>query len=677
MSNDNPKVKILVSYHKPSVLLKDEVLTPIHVGRALATESSKDGNISGKDYQWMLDNMIGDDTGDNISNLNREFCELTAVYWAWKNYDKLENPDYIGFMHYRRHLNFNLDKVYDENKWRQIYNKFIDDDYTEKYHLKAQYIKDVVKNYDLLTVKKMLVTIYGDQNNYEQFKRTSNITFKDYDTALKILENKYPEYKDDIDNFNNSTETYYTNIFIMKKELFFQYSKIIFDVLFELKNNIVMYNYSIPEKRIIGEVAERLFSIYLYNLYRTSNYHIIELQRTMVGNTDIFIELKPKYKNSISICLYSNNNSISYLSVLINSIIKTSNSNSYYEIYIIDDDISSTNKEKILYMSKDNIYINFINIKLYTKDFLKHRKEFEDIKDIYKYYVFFIADIFRNFDKVIYLDINTLICKDISMLYNYSNDKMIYACQDLNIIKNLFSERKLSGNWNDYIFNYLNIENIDNYFQSNVILFDIKKCIKFNLLIKCLNKLKELTNIKNCFQDILNVVCQNNTYILDLSWNLQYSFLYEKDIIKKLPSNIYSQYISASKNINILNYNSNDKPWNNINLEQSYMWWEHARSTPFYENILLNNVKIQNNIYTNNYYTKDRFSIGDFIFSILNEKTYIYITILGIKITLKKQTLSDDSNYFNKKLDKLFSIYENKKRTRVTIFGIKIFHKIK
>ncbi|EHU8946558.1 DUF4422 domain-containing protein, partial [Campylobacter coli] len=101
-----PKVKILVGYHKPAVLLKDDILTPIHLGRALATQASKDGEMSKEDFEWMCENMIGDDTGDNISHLNRYFCELTGIYWAWKNYDKLGNPDYIGFMHYRRIFDF-------------------------------------------------------------------------------------------------------------------------------------------------------------------------------------------------------------------------------------------------------------------------------------------------------------------------------------------------------------------------------------------------------------------------------------------------------------------------------------------------------------------------------------------------------------------------------------------
>ncbi|MEI0479069.1 DUF4422 domain-containing protein [Brachyspira pulli] len=672
MSNDNPKVKILVSYHKPAKLLNDEVFIPIHAGRSFVTDISKDGSISKEGYQWMLDNMIGDDTGDNISNLNREFSELTSMYWAWKNYDKLGNPDYIGFMHYRRHLNFNLDKVYDENKWLQIFEDIIDQNYIEKYHLKAEYVKNIVKDYDLLTVKKMLVNIYGDKNNYEQFKRACETPIYDYDKSLEILENKYPEYKEDVNNFNNSIETYYTNIFIMKKELFFHYCNFFFDVVFDIKKYIKIDNYNAEATRAISHIAERIFSIYLYNLYRTSNYKIIELQRTFVKDTNIFMPIKPINNNAIPICLFSDDNDISYLSVLINSIIINSNNNRI-EIYILEYNISNYNKDTILHMSKNNIYIKFINIKLY---FREHLQEFENYckstEDLCTYYMFFIPNIFFNFKKIIYLDLHTLVCNDISLLYNNNTDKMIQACQDINMISNVFSERKKTNLWNQYLSNYLNIKNIYNYFQTDVILFNIKKCIDFNLSIKCLNKLKQLSNIKNNFQDILNIVCENEVNIIDLSWNLYPNLLYKNNIIKELPSQIYSKYnkIINNNDYKILNYRYNI-PWK-YTTHKNYIWWEYARTTPFYENILLNNVKIQNN-----YYTKDRFSIGDFIFSILNEKTYIYITILGIKITLKKQILSDDSNYFNKKLDKLFSIYENKKRTRVTIFGIKIFHKIK
>lgn len=55
------KVKLLICYHKPAYLLKDNVMTPIHVGRANAKVRMGEEN---PDYQWLVNNMIGDDTGE-------------------------------------------------------------------------------------------------------------------------------------------------------------------------------------------------------------------------------------------------------------------------------------------------------------------------------------------------------------------------------------------------------------------------------------------------------------------------------------------------------------------------------------------------------------------------------------------------------------------------------------
>ena len=70
--------KILVVYHKKTPLYKSDVLVPIHAGRVIAKEKSKDGIISNKDLDWMISNMIGDDTGDNISKENRFLNEIST-----------------------------------------------------------------------------------------------------------------------------------------------------------------------------------------------------------------------------------------------------------------------------------------------------------------------------------------------------------------------------------------------------------------------------------------------------------------------------------------------------------------------------------------------------------------------------------------------------------------------
>ena len=89
-----PGVAIYLAYHKNSQRLASDVLHPVHVGRALADDATR----------ALMADMPGDDTGDNISAKNPLFCELTLQYWVWKN---RMDADYIGFLHYRRQLNFN------------------------------------------------------------------------------------------------------------------------------------------------------------------------------------------------------------------------------------------------------------------------------------------------------------------------------------------------------------------------------------------------------------------------------------------------------------------------------------------------------------------------------------------------------------------------------------------
>ena len=78
------ELKILVAAHKKYPMPQDEIYFPLHVGK------------KGKESIG----YTGDDTGDHISDKNPNFCELTGLYWAWKNLD----AETIGLAHYRRHF---------------------------------------------------------------------------------------------------------------------------------------------------------------------------------------------------------------------------------------------------------------------------------------------------------------------------------------------------------------------------------------------------------------------------------------------------------------------------------------------------------------------------------------------------------------------------------------------
>jgi hypothetical protein len=93
----NKDIKVIVATHKKYEMPKDEMYLPLHVGK------------KGKDEIGFK----GDDTGENISNKNPYYCELTGLYWAWKNL----KADYLGLVHYRRHLSL---KRKSKNKFDNI-----------------------------------------------------------------------------------------------------------------------------------------------------------------------------------------------------------------------------------------------------------------------------------------------------------------------------------------------------------------------------------------------------------------------------------------------------------------------------------------------------------------------------------------------------------------------------
>ncbi len=227
-------VKLLICYHKPATLFKDEIFTPIHVGRANARKKATPGD---KNYQWLLDNMIGDDTGENISDRNGCYNEMTSLYWAWKNYDKLGNPDYIGLMHYRRHFVFREDE-------KIVYNieNFDEESYLREINYSPEKVYNMLEGCDFITHIGKVINVY---NHYIENHRQ-----EDLDLAVDIMLEKYPEYKEITKEYFAGDYSNFCNMFIMNKKLFFQYCEWIFDILEEFEKRV-----DVSEKRFFFQNA--------------------------------------------------------------------------------------------------------------------------------------------------------------------------------------------------------------------------------------------------------------------------------------------------------------------------------------------------------------------------------------------------------------------------------------
>lgn len=564
-----PSIKIFVTYKEKHEILKSDIFIPMQTGRAISTD--------------VFDNMIGDDTGDNISSLNDYFCELSSIYWVWKNYDKIGNPDYVGFMHYRRHLSFNTTEFFNECIYGLVHHTNIDDNYLKKYCLTDDKILEIVKKNDMIVANKYDVRRINFNNVYEHYKLSSSkLHIEDYDKMLEILGKKYPSFISDAEYYNSNPYGYFTNIFVMKKNLFVDFCKWYFDILFDFYEYIKEKKYTQQEIRLY--VSEWLFGIYMVHMYRQKKYSIQELQRTIIDQPNCSENITPLNGNKNAICLACDQNYASKVAVTIQSIIQNSSKVKQYEIVILSSNIDIPTKEKLLSMSQKNISIRFFDIDGYIS---KYSQEiFREIAHFSKaiYYRLFLPQIFRKYNKVCYLDCDLILQTDIQFLLDQNLEgKCVAVVRDTEACRLLYTEKW----WQEYYFNKLNFSEDDIYFNSGVMVFDIKRCLQIELTSKCISLLSSNNDYLWPDQDVLNLVLRNDAKYLNIKWNFEWHLpIYDSNYSDHLEYSVYKEYFLASQKPSIIHYAGGIKPWNFPEYKYSELWWKYARNTCFYEELL-------------------------------------------------------------------------------------------
>lgn len=214
--------KIIVATHKAYWMPDDSIYLPVQVGA--------EGKTLDLGY-------VKDNTGANISAKNKNYCELTGLYWAWKNLD----ADYIGLAHYRRH--FCTPGVKGDKKSRV---------------LTGAQMEKLLEKSDVLLPKQRN---YFIETNYSQYVHAHHAV--DLDTTRSILKERHPEYIKAFDETMKQTKGHRFNMFIMKKDKFDAYCEWLFDVMFELEDRLDISSYSENDARVFGFVSERLLDVWI------------------------------------------------------------------------------------------------------------------------------------------------------------------------------------------------------------------------------------------------------------------------------------------------------------------------------------------------------------------------------------------------------------------------------
>ena len=228
------RVWIVVATHKPYAMPKDKMYIPLHVGAELTVNEFGEP----ADFGFQKDN-----TGDNISERNPQFCELTGLYWAWKNLQS----DYKGLVHYRRHFRSISSgmKHPSSDKFDSV--------------LKYREIRRLLGQYSVIVPRKRRYYIETLRQHYEH-----NHFIDELDTARDIMLEKYPEYELAYEKAINRTWGYMFNMMILRSDLMDEYCTWLFDILFELCDQMKLSDDKTAfEARFPGRVSERLFNVWL------------------------------------------------------------------------------------------------------------------------------------------------------------------------------------------------------------------------------------------------------------------------------------------------------------------------------------------------------------------------------------------------------------------------------
>jgi len=266
------RIKIFVCFHKKDFVIDTPPYIPIQVGKANAKVDL---------------GMIGDDTGDNISDKNPWYCELTAQYWIWKN---CKDADYVGLCHYRRYLDFCPSFFYQ-------FRPYIHSDLN--YLIQHTSLPESkLSDYDvIIPSQRSLTTPLYDSLCMSHVKA-------DVDILGDVVSELYPEYKMDYDKVIKVGNKYTPcNILFAKKKIFDDYSKWLFDILFEFEKKLTV-PMSPYQPRLMGYYSERLLYVFLHHHPKYKKKHLPMILVDDEKNKPLFPLLLRETLRFISCLLY-------------------------------------------------------------------------------------------------------------------------------------------------------------------------------------------------------------------------------------------------------------------------------------------------------------------------------------------------------------------------------------
>ena len=567
-------IRIFVATHRRAKTFESSIMDLVQVGSSLSGERF-----------W---SALHDDIGENISDLNPFYCELTAQYWAWKNID----AEYYGFCHYRRYFNFSNTR-HPENEWGEIIAPLIDDAAQVRYGLTDESIREAVRDCDLIITEIKDLRSFPEHfaNPREQWCLAENLCENDFTLMMDILAKRHPDYQQDIDSFLCGSSSCFCNMYVMRKEVFFDYCEWLFPLLDEFVHLWDVSRYSREMLRTPGHLAERLFNIYLLHAMRSKlDWTIKQVQCVHFLDTDITVNTVPQslaasatQRTVVPIVLAADDAYVPMLTTTLCSVLENASPDCFYDITVLSSGISNRNREV---MTEFLSSIRIVDLKFFDAQRLLRGCKLTTSNahiSVETYYRFLIQDVLPHYDKVLYLDSDLIVKGDVSKLMEVDlGDNLIAAVRDVDYLGNL----NMGQSRFEYSQNVLRMSNPYDYFQAGVLVLNTA-AMRRDVPSSVWFELAQSDSFIYDDQDILNACCEGRVTFLGQEWNVMHDCGNRiAAVFSHAPADVYDGYLRARGNELVIHYAGFEKPWNTVGCDRAEEYWHYARKTPYYESLV-------------------------------------------------------------------------------------------
>lgn len=291
------------------------------------------------------------------------------------------------------------------------------------------------------------------------------------------------------------------------------------------------------------------------------------------------------HKKAVTVVMAADDHYVPYLSVLLQSLKDVADAARCYDLVVLTTNISEENQRTLKqHVERDNIRLRFYDVTPLVEgrlDGLELRGHFQ----IETYYRLLMQDIFLDWEKVLYLDSDMVVLRDVAELYDINVDGfLLAACKDADTagLYNGYDPARKR-----YTEEVLRLTDPYAYFQAGTILFNLD-AFRATFVVDDMLSLAACESWKLLDQDVLNVLAQECVRFIPMEWNVMTDWrgLRIKRIISRAPQELYFEYLEARKHPAIIHYAGPEKPWNDPDSDFAATFWDIARKTPYYDVLL-------------------------------------------------------------------------------------------